>query len=299
MDWEVPDKLLARLRLGREEYCQRLLTTLILDAPYPRWNTQHTVSDRGLQLLRDLDTLCFGSSDLDDSLLFVDEFDLPRRHDDERGGAPDYAVLTSDRLWFIELKTERASHRRGQLRGYVDLGEHHHPGRRIDITYLTGPLAVPAPDLSDRARYAHLTWDEVLPVVRACWKDADERQQHVVSVLEEVVAGLGTPWSQWRKQRMAAASGPPASPTEALRTARDAAESTAADGKQRALDIECANLEELQELRLEVKEALAAHPDPEVRKVRPWLWRTESTGQPLTDAGRSTGYELRVSHYRS
>ena len=34
---EDPVRLLGRLRLGREEYCQRLLTMLILAGPYPSW----------------------------------------------------------------------------------------------------------------------------------------------------------------------------------------------------------------------------------------------------------------------
>jgi hypothetical protein len=40
MTFETPAQLLARLRLGREEFCQRLLTSLILHGPYPRWNTK-------------------------------------------------------------------------------------------------------------------------------------------------------------------------------------------------------------------------------------------------------------------
>ena len=47
-DIEDPYGLLRRLRLGREEYCQRLLTMLILGGPYPRWNTRSAPSARGL-----------------------------------------------------------------------------------------------------------------------------------------------------------------------------------------------------------------------------------------------------------
>jgi hypothetical protein len=32
--------------------------------------------------------------------------------------------------------------------------------------------------------------------------------------------------------------------------------------------------------------------------VGPWLWRWASYGQPLTAAGRETGYELRLSWYQ-
>lgn len=43
---EDPDELLRRLRLGREEFGQRLLTMLLLDGPYPRRNKQQTVCPR-------------------------------------------------------------------------------------------------------------------------------------------------------------------------------------------------------------------------------------------------------------
>ena len=136
---EDPRLLLRRLKLGREEYCQRLLTMLVLEAPYPRWNTRSAPSRRGLAFLRAVDVLSYGESRLPGDAVFVDELDLPARHQHEPGGAPDYGVLASDRLWMIELKTDRASHRRGQIPTYFELAQHHHPGRSIDLTYLTPP----------------------------------------------------------------------------------------------------------------------------------------------------------------
>src|SRR5688500_13076491 len=129
---EDPWALLRRLKLGREEFSQRLLTMLILEADYPRWNVRSRPSARGLAFLRDLDALCFGASDLGEDAVFVDEFELPPRVEGERGGAPDYAVLDGDRLWMIELKTEAASHRRDQLPSYFNYARHHHPQARID-----------------------------------------------------------------------------------------------------------------------------------------------------------------------
>ena len=81
---EDPHKLLRRLRLGREEYCQRLLTMLVLDGDYPRWNTRSTPSPAGLAFLRALDELSFGAADVPDDAAFVDELDLPQA---ERGRA--------------------------------------------------------------------------------------------------------------------------------------------------------------------------------------------------------------------
>ena len=75
---------------------------------------------------------------------FVDELDLPRRHEDEPGCAPDYGVLMDARLWIIELKTERGSDRHGQVETYFELGRHHYPQLRIDLTYLTPGMAAVA-----------------------------------------------------------------------------------------------------------------------------------------------------------
>jgi hypothetical protein len=46
----------TKIRLGREEYCQRLLTMLILGGTCPRWNTRIAPSPSGAQFLRQLMT---------------------------------------------------------------------------------------------------------------------------------------------------------------------------------------------------------------------------------------------------
>jgi hypothetical protein len=74
---EDPVQLLGRLRLGQEEYCQRLLTMLILAGPYPRWNSRSRPSEQGTQFLQALDALSFGDAAWDRRPQFVDEFDLP------------------------------------------------------------------------------------------------------------------------------------------------------------------------------------------------------------------------------
>ena len=58
--------LLRRLKLGREEFCQRLLTMLVLEDDYPRWNTRSKPSPRGLRFLHALDELSFGVATVDD-----------------------------------------------------------------------------------------------------------------------------------------------------------------------------------------------------------------------------------------
>ena len=76
---------------------------------------------------------------------------MPKRHDDELSASPDWTLVFEDRVWMIELKTERGSHRATQLPHYLDMAAHHYPGRVIDVTYLTGPLVKPAPPAAARA----------------------------------------------------------------------------------------------------------------------------------------------------
>jgi len=54
-------------------------------------------------------------------------------------GWPDWAVLWPGRVWVIELKTEAASHREGQLPYCLLLAAAAHPGAHVDLTYITGP----------------------------------------------------------------------------------------------------------------------------------------------------------------
>lgn len=315
MEYEDPELLLGRLRLGREEYAQRLLTSLILGGPYPRWNTRSTPSEAGVAFLQGLDGLCFGQPG-QPAEVFVDELDLPRRHEDEKGGAPDLAVLWDDRLWLIELKTEPGSHRRNQLPSYFELGAHHFPGARLDITYLTPRMSVAAPDVVAPNRYAHVTWDAVADLVQPVWGGSERTDERTVTgMLLRVIATLETPVSTWREvvvqqaaQPHAPAASPPSppppvAPSPGLAPVEDAlatAGMTIDDGRQRAVDLEPSSLEALQDLRLQVRRRLCAEPpDSPLRHVMPWLWCADSSGgTPLTSSGAETGYELRLSRYK-
>lgn len=163
--------VLTRRKLWREESLQLVLTCLIVGGRYPRWGTRSKPTVRGAEFLRRLHVLVFGEdpgSPCDD---FVDEFELPRRHDAERSGWPDWAVLWPNRVWMVELKTEAGSHRTDQLPHYLDLGAHHYPHAAIDLTYLTGPLDKPAPQVRAGQRYHHIVWTEVLPLIEEVWAD--------------------------------------------------------------------------------------------------------------------------------
>lgn len=126
-DFETPQELAARLQLGREEFCQRLLTSLILEGPYPRWNTHSYPSPSGVAFLSQLYGRCFGDEWRPPDVVFVDELELPARSEVEKGGAPDWGVFWPGHVWLIELKTEAASHRADQIPYYCELSAHHYP----------------------------------------------------------------------------------------------------------------------------------------------------------------------------
>jgi hypothetical protein len=295
--YEDPSRLLGRLRLGREEFCQRLLTMLILGGPYPRWNMPSTPSAAGVRFLGRIHELSFGEPLEDsDACVFVDEFDLPRRSEDEPGGAPDYAVLRPNRLWLIELKTEKGSHRPGQVPQYFDLGRHHHPTCAVDLTYLTPSMTAHYDPPGPWARYAHLTWDRVAAPLHEVWgPSAESAVQTVLARLLDTIADLDrVRASQWQLTtlRVGPDTGDPLLEAVAL------AEACAADGDQRALDHRPHDLEDLQRLRLEVRQRLcASEPGASLRRVMPWLWQPRSGGQPMTAAGAELGFELRLSRY--
>ena len=298
MEWEDPADLLGRLRLGREEFLQRLLTTLIVGGTYPRWNSRSTPTPQGAHFLRRLDELSFGEAAPAGPQVFVDELDLQPRVESEPGGAPDWALISQNRLWLIELKTEAASHRPHQIPYYFQLGAHHFPEHSVDVTYVTGQLTKPAPTTGTDQRYAHLTWDDVVPLVGVWGQDPRPEVRRYVSVFEDAVSSMGERWSDWRD--LFTATAPPVTRPPIEGDLRALIEATEADGVQRALDWQAESLEHLQVLRMEARQLILDSPEGSAtRHVMPWIWRGEeqSTGKPLTRAGAESGFELRFSRY--
>jgi hypothetical protein len=112
--WERPGSLWRRLKLGREESLQRLITTLIVGGDAHRWNTSSAPDEQGRRFLRLLDELAYGDAsqwDGPEADAFVDEYPLPKLEDTAQNGWPDWAVLRRGRAWVSELKTEAGSHR--------------------------------------------------------------------------------------------------------------------------------------------------------------------------------------------
>lgn len=320
MEFETPAALLARLKLGREEAMQRLLTCLILHGPYPKWNSRSRPSPTGLAFLAALHERHFPGPWPGDEVIFVDEFEMLPERDDERGGAPDYALLWADRVWLIELKSERGSHRADQIPMYFRLAHHHFPSAAVDALYLTPPMKAPYDPMAPWASYAQTTWSEVADLVRRFWPAGIEvGQKEVIDGLLDAIEHLDLSPAEWRARVLGAAprpepaaSAPTVAPSvqapsadeslSSLATALDealaAAELTAVDGKQRGIEYAAQSYEALLELRLLVRDALASTPSGSpLRHVEVWRWRPESVGQPLTAAGREHGVELRLSRH--
>lgn len=60
-----------------------------------------------------------------------------------------------------------------------------------------------------------------------------------------------------------------------------------------------ARVQELQDLRLELRNRLRAEPlGSPLRHVGPWVWTPKSLGQALSTTGLEQGAELRVSFYK-
>jgi hypothetical protein len=311
MLWEDPVALWTRLKLGREEYLQRLLTTLILGGVAPAWNTPTPPSPEGIRFFRALDADVHGEPrDEPDAAgaQFVDEYLLPKLDESLANGWPDWAVLWDDGVWLIELKTEAASHRHGQLALYLALAAAAHPARRVDLTYITGPLDKPAPELGHGQRYGHLTWGQVLPIVDEIWgQTADADVQAYLRMVRTVIGNLTTMKpSEQRAAVLGAVPGSavrgtgldridPADGSDLLKLAR----ATAADGKQRATGaIDPIDLETIRDSAWSQISALTA--DDQTRFVLPWLWNSATAGgRALTPEGAEFGYELRFSLYKT
>jgi hypothetical protein len=300
-----------------------LLTELILDAPYPPYNSARRPSSRGRDFLGALDDLCFGQDAVAGTdLVFVDEIDFPARHADEKGCAPDYTVFVEGRCWIIELKTEPGSHRPRQIPDYFERAHHYHPDRRVDITYLTAALRAPFhPQVEDWGRYVHVEWSGVAELIRSVWSTAgDERVLDVLSMLLAGIALIDEPIrSCWARLGYdlepaavagQAATEAPASPEVGSLTIDSAsvavaaglalARDTAADGRQRAIGLDAGGLDALHDLRLQLRQAIRAEPaDSPLRYVQPWMWSAASAGgTAMTAAGLQAGYEVRLSRSR-
>ncbi|NNE36310.1 MAG: hypothetical protein HKN13_13820 [Rhodothermales bacterium] len=284
MNFEDPDKLL-RFKFGREEYCQRMLTSLILASRYPKWNSHSKPSDKGDSFLRRLFEESYDEP-LIGSLDFIDEFNLPAIDSDSKDGAPDYAVLTPDRLWIVELKTEKASHRKDQMPYYQALARHHYPNMRLDMLYLTGQM--PRQDASnyEGSRFVHQFWSETLHLIAESWSQSEFGEERLLeTALQRELGSLDRPSKTFTTK------------ASVIREAIALATCVQEGGKQRAVEVSASGLEDLIDLRSRIGEAITR--DGATPNVRPWIWyEATSGGKALTELGKDVGCELRLSRYK-
>lgn len=297
-----PDNLWHTTGLGREEFVQRLLSTLVFGHASHRWNVPGVPSERGREWLGALAGEYFSGLSVSEAL-FIDEFELPRRHDDERAGWPDQAVINRDALLLIELKTEPLSHRPGQLAHYFDLAVHHHPKRNIGLLYLTPTMEVSAPQpMPSGTRYAHTTWRDVAPLIADTWGDSPVAWERTIAErlawwLDEIEAQRPPP----PRSRAAVPPMPETTVESGIDVVLLEAAAVQLTGQQAAVDLWPGSPDLLDELRLEVRARLRDGVVIEgiaITNVLPWLWSAASSGgRAISGSGGTHGYELRLSRY--
>ncbi len=286
MPWEDPDLILKKHKLGREEYCQRMLTSLVLARPQPRWNTKNKPSEKGKLFLERLYELSF-SSKLDSPLEFVDEFDLPAFNADEKGATPDYAIFTSTKLWIVELKTEAGSHRKEQLPMYAKRAQHHYPQLQVAMLYLTPEMVKITSPSFEVHYFAHLYWSDITALIKEVWTASPHKEECLLqeSLQREIASLTNVPASIYRQD------------AEVIRTSSTLAELVQKTGEQQGVEITNEGHEHLIDLRLRIRDSLARTQG--VQNVKPWIWYAETSGgTALTNLGRDVGCELRLSYYR-
>lgn len=306
-DCNLPDDLWRSTRMGREQVIQRALSTLIIGHCNFRGNRPEPPCRRGVTFLTELMANAF-DLELPVGIEFIEELELPRRHDDEMSGYPDHAIIAAGLLVLIELKTETSSQRRGQLRHYATLAAHHYcePGQAIHLLYVTPPMDVPhLQALPDGVRFVHLTWAPVSDLLEQIWGDECERAVQLSRWLRRVHNQEPSPSRAESGESPAADEelqelGPFAQAVINL-ALREAAR-VQTTGVQSAVDLWLGDPEHLELLRLLLRRRLEpglCFENAGLTHVRPWLWNeATSGGDPLTAAGASYGYELRLSRYQ-
>ena len=194
-------------------------------------------------------------------------------------------------------RPERASHRRDRIHSYFELAHYHHPHLELALTYLTPPMEyVYAPE---SGIYGQVTWADVKPLIRSAWSQPSNASEvAVVDGLCDLIDNLHQPPSEWLTE-LRDTDSVPTLHHEAVGEAMSLAASTASDGSQRAIGYRADGLNELIDLRIEMRDAIAASAeDSPLRHVRPWVWTENSGGSALTAEGGELGAELRLSRYQ-
>jgi len=158
--------------------------------------------------------------------------------------------------------------------------------------------------LADGSRATHLQWANVLDVIEKVWgMDASDDERALAEFVCRLVADLSPRWNSERlvlekELGIIPPSTLPIVMPSVPERIPDVASAVASDHRQRAVEVDADNPEQLDEARLQIADEIAAS-GIGGGHVRPWIWRAASSGgKPLTQLGRETGYEIRVSWYR-
>lgn len=308
----LPNPILEReARAGQEGFVHYLFTCLLLGGRPPGGNQGCGPSARGGRLLAAIDERCFDiePAPLGSAQSVIWEMQLDRRHPDEGLRYPDIGVLAEDRLILFELKTQPGSVREGQVEEYLDRGLHHFPGHQVDLIYLTRDRIAGITPLTDRSRYANLTWAQVGPFVDRIWPEIVDEESALAHYFADY---LRDRLADRAVTRGAAVTGPtPATnrstsfvvPVElgpvpepsgppSLEMALAVASMVLDDGVQRVYEYPWPSRDGALAFRADVRDAARA---AGMDRLDAWVWRPESTGKPLSPLGIQTGIELRLS----
>ncbi len=314
----LPNPLIEReRRKEREGFVQYLLACLILGGKPPGWNKASRPSEQGLDFLRKLDERCFGScrSGFPE---FYWEFELPSRKEVEPNRWPDLAAKYENRLVLFELKTEPGSVREGQVDEQIDLALFNYPDFAVDMIYLTRDAVVSAPEPRDRSRYANIRWCDVAPMIQTGWAK-DKANGFYAQMFAEYLLSTFPPKALRKRRKGTSPAGPPAaSATEDfVTTAQEdvpprapkpggfsdallAAHHTERTKKQTAVERSISSPGEAERARKSALVLLAEYNENAAEPIGhalPWIWTPSQGGNPLTEGGRETGFELRFSYY--
>ncbi|MFC4529344.1 hypothetical protein [Sphaerisporangium dianthi] len=301
----IPDPDIERSKLaraGREWFAQLMLASLLIGDRPARMNTPYAICPQGRVLLDLLDPnhRAGGSQPT-----VYWEFKLDALRPGQQNRWPDLALRWPDRVLLVELKTETGSVRERQVDEYLQLGLHHYPDAFVDLLYITRDRVPSSPSgLPERAQYATTTWAQVADAIRSSWIDADaDGRLHASRFATWLKADLlaGKPW---RTETPVVTSMPVTATgqVDEMAQAMDLATQVQTDQRQRAVPGVFATKNEADDFRDVLQKELvrrAASGDVRVDHVRAWVWTRSSLGTALTDGGKASGVEVRLSYYRS
>ncbi len=211
----------------------------------------------------------------------------------------------------IELRTELGAHRDAQVEWYLQLGAHNYQGRTIDLIYVTPdpPMSGNRSGIPDRARIRHCSWAELAKIIEVAWGKVPGQEAANAQVFAHYLQGVGnviedpepvaSAGQRSRKKQLGDMLGTGEEPVDdtAWEQVVETVYSVADDGEERALDLPVVAQESAKELRRRIRAELDVADDlmDVAQKLELWIWHESLGGEALSDAGRQSGCEIRVS----